>query len=195
MSTITIAEAKTRYAKSTPTHFGMTKPASAVFAEKLASQSTDKSYDVFISHAVADAEIILGVTNIIQDYGYSVYIDWIDDPQLDRNNVTPATANTLRARMNLCKSLFYTTTENSPTSKWMPWECGYFDGKKGTAAILPVTASGTEAYKGQEYLGLYPYITEGTRQSDKKKCLWVHYAQDIYVEFDSWLKGNKPTKH
>lgn len=195
MATITLTEARARAVKATQVNFGMRKTATAVLAESIASQTTDKTYDIFMSHPVLDAEVILGVKGILQDYGYSVYIDWIDDPQLDRKNVTPETASTLRNRMNLCKSLFYTTTENSPTSRWMPWECGYFDGKKSRTAILPVTAAGTDAYKGQEYLGLYPYISDGTRKSDSKKCLWVHHSPDIYVEFDSWLQGKEPTKH
>lgn len=30
--------------------------------------------------------------------------------------------------MRQCKSLFFVTTTNATNSKWMPWECGYFDG-------------------------------------------------------------------
>jgi len=79
-------------------------------------------------------------------------------------------------------------------SKWMPWECGYFDGKKGRSAILPVTTSGTNMFEGQEYLGLYPYIVEDVSQ-DGKKHLWVHRAPKIYVEFSAWLTGKEPTPH
>jgi hypothetical protein len=193
MATITIKQARDRAAVA-QARVGVYKSAASILAENVAKQATDKTYDVFLSHAAIDAEIILGVKGVIQDHGYSVYADWIDDPQLDRKNVTPETAGTLRSRMNLCRSLFYTTTENSPTSKWMPWECGYFDGKKGRSAILPITVTGTEAFKGQEYLGLYPYISEGTGGSDHKNRLWVNRSPDVYVEFSAWLEGKEPSK-
>jgi hypothetical protein len=191
MATITISEARARAAITTTTRVGVRKSAASVLAENVARQTTDKTYDVFLSHASVDAEIILGVKGIIQDHGYTVYIDWIDDPDLDRKNVTPETADTLRHRMNVCRSLFYTTTQNSSSSKWMPWECGYFDGKSGRAAILPVTASKTNEFDGQEYLGLYPYIVED-KGEDGKSHLWVHRSPKIYVEFGEWLNGKEP---
>lgn len=51
---------------------------------------------------------------------HSVYVDWIDDTHLDRNNVDRETAGILKARMAHSRCLFYVTTENSPNSKWMP---------------------------------------------------------------------------
>jgi hypothetical protein len=46
----------------------------------------------------------------LEDLGYSVYLDWRDDPTLDRKRVSPATAAKLRERMSASKSLFYSTT-------------------------------------------------------------------------------------
>jgi len=53
--------------------------------------------------------------------------------------------------MHQCSGLFYATTQNHSASKWMPWECGYFDGydgktigdtiQPGHVAILPVMQS------------------------------------------------------
>lgn len=43
----------------------------------------------------------------------------------------------------------------------MPWELGYFDGyKPGFVAILPLVQSSGSDFKGQEYLGFYPYIED-----------------------------------
>ena len=43
----------------------------------------------------------------------------------------------------------------------MPWELGYFDALRGRCAVVPVTMRKQyeDYYKGQEYLGLYPYMT------------------------------------
>ena len=201
MPTITLSEARARSTEFRKTSFGIPKSATAVLDETLRAQAADHEYDIFLSHAYLDAEVILGVKAILEDYGHSVYIDWVEDQQLDRSKVTPETADALRTRMTRCKSLFYATTENSSTSKWMPWECGYFDAKKSRCAILPVTTSPTNSYKGQEYLALYPYITEDTAYSEtiaelnNRKMLWVHRTPDVYVMYRAWLLGVEPMKH
>jgi hypothetical protein len=156
------------------------------------------TYDIFLSHSSKDAQIILGILDSLNDLGYKVYVDWVDDPQLDRGNVTKATANTLRTRMIQSKSLLYATTQNASSSKWMPWELGYMDGKKDRAAILPVfetESSSSLTYKGQEYLGIYPYgIKTGTRLNPEKEILWIFESPDTYVTFDDWIEGKKPKK-
>jgi hypothetical protein len=116
------------------------------------------SHDIFLSHSKLDSELILGVKMTLESTGRSVYVDWIDDPQLDRSKVSPATAQALRKRMAQSNALFYVHSLNATASRWMPWELGYFDGLKGNVAILPVVASSYSEYKGEEYLGLYPHV-------------------------------------
>lgn len=173
----------------------MHKTASIVLNEAVRAQTTTKMYDIFLSHAFSDAELILGVKVKLERYGHSVYVDWIDDPQLDRSSVTSSTANWLRERMNCCQSLFYSTTESSSKSKWMPWECGYVDGKHGRSAILPLTETGVSVFNGQEYLSIYPYITEAPIKGQTRKILWVHESNNVYCKFTEWLAGKKPYKH
>ena len=149
---------------------------------------TTKTYDIFLSHSTTDSEQVLGLKLTLEDLKYSVYIDWIEDPQLDRSNVTKATAHTLRERMKSCKSLFYAFSENTINSKWMPWELGYFDGLKQKAAILPITSNTTnnsDGYTGTEYLGIYYYIvvTGGT-------TLYVHETASKFTGYDTWIKLN-----
>jgi hypothetical protein len=59
--------------------------------------------------------------------------------------------------MNHCRFLLFATTKASSSSKWMPWELGYFDGlRRDRVGIIPVVRSVGDTFKGQEYLGLYP---------------------------------------
>lgn len=154
-------------------------------------------YDIFLSHSSQDSQIILGILDSLNDLGYSVYVDWVDDPQLDRANVTKATANTLKVRMNQSKSLLYATTLHASGSKWMPWELGYMDGKKDRAGILPIFEnenSSSHNYNGQEYLGIYPYCIKSTyKVNSAKEGLWMCEKENIYVTFNDWLAGKKPT--
>jgi hypothetical protein len=166
---------------------GMVKKAAQLIVESSAAYLPSKTYDVFLSHSVRDADLILGMKGIFEDLGYSVYVDWIEDPQLDRTKVTSATAEKLRQRMNSSKSLFFVTTSNAESSRWMPWECGFFDGKKEKVAIVPIQATSTNnAYSGQEYLGLYPYVVKQSDTQDKEK-LWVRKSNSLYVAYDTWV--------
>ena len=126
-----------------------------------AAAASTAEFDVFLSHSRLDAEIIAGVKRLLEARRLSVYVDWIEDPQLDRARVTPKTAELLRTRMRQCKSLVFATSNSSPDSKWMPWELGYFDGRKpGHVAILPLVATAGSGFSGQEYLGLYPQVED-----------------------------------
>jgi len=162
--------------------------------EQRSFSSAQKVYDIFLSHSSSDAEIVVGLKLTLEDLGYSVYVDWIEDPKLDRAQVSKTTASTLKTRMKQCKSLIYAFSENASNSKWMPWELGYFDGIRGTAAVLPISKGSKSNFQGSEYLGLYYYIDIDTTQGGSGKILWVSESTTKYVQFDSWLSGSQPTQ-
>lgn len=142
-------------------------------------------FDIFLCHAKLDAEVVLGIKATLEDAGQIVYVDWIDDPQLDRSHITSQTANVLRGRMRQSESLFYAHSGASTKSRWMPWELGYFDGFNGNVAILPIVqGSGESTFRGEEYLGLYPYVdvTRGT--------LWIHRSAGSYLDVATWRRGS-----
>ena len=135
------------------------KSASQILREDARGFSTEKKYDIFLSHSYDDGEMILGVKRVIEDLGLTVYVDWLEDAKLDRSKITVATAAILRARMRVCTSLIYVHSSNSPDSVWMPWELGYFDGFKPSQVwILPLVSESDAEFRGQEYLGLYPTV-------------------------------------
>lgn len=160
-----------------------------------------RTFDIFLSHAFADKSIVLGIYTLLSQSGFSVYVDWIHDRQLDRSAVSPATADVLRKRMRQCKSLFFVTTTNATDSKWMPWECGYFDGhdsklagevvQHGHVAILPVVEAGQSTFKGVEYLGLYPLAEKGNHL---RRNVNIHNQSDRtrYKHFDAWVANGHP---
>lgn len=118
-------------------------------------------FDIFLSHSFKDKKYIYGLYLELTSKGYSVYVDWIIDPQLKRDNVTKETVNRIRQRMKQSRSLIYATSENASNSKWMPWELGFMDGNKGRCAILPITDYDDDVFEGQEFLSAYPYISKG----------------------------------
>lgn len=182
-------EAEVRARAQTELRKSFRADAEQLIVESARAYTPSKSYDIFLSHSIKDAQLILGMKKIFEDLGYSVYVDWIDDPQLNRSSVTPATADKLRQRMKSSRSLFYVTTANATKSKWMPWECGYFDGFKEKVAIVPIDKERTSSnyYWGQEYLGLYPYCVKQNDASGTEK-LRVHKDYKTYASYDYWVK-------
>lgn len=170
-----------------------TKDARTIMNESAKRASIFSEFDIFLSHSYLDANLIAGLKEDISEMGYSVYVDWLEDSQLDRNKVSKETADILRKRMKQCKCLFFATSENSELSKWMPWECGYFDGFKGKVAICPIAKSGTRhEYNRQEYLSLYPYIQKDRPKNGGAQTLWIHESRAQYIRFALWLNGEQP---
>lgn len=134
---------------------GLTASAATSELSRL-SKAAFGTFDVFLSHSFRDAVLILGLKRVLEADGLTVYVDWIEDPQLDRTKVNATTASQLRERMKTCRALVYATSQNASTSRWMPWELGFFDGAHGPdrVAICPI-ATGTGSYTGEEYVGLY----------------------------------------
>jgi hypothetical protein len=155
--------------------------------------SESDQYDIFLSHSYADAREILGVALVLGDYGFSAYIDWVDDSQLDRSDVTKSTVLRIKQRMQTCSSLFYVASENAPNSKWMPWELGYVDGLKNRVAVLPLLNTPEHSYRGREYLGVYPYVIQNRSKKGDWK-LWVKETPTRYVVLSAWLRGENPTE-
>jgi len=78
--------------------------ATQILREEARASASAESFDVFLSHSSEDSEIVLGVREILVGLGLKVYIDWIDDPQLDRGKVTAENADILRRRMRTSKT-------------------------------------------------------------------------------------------
>ncbi|WP_421937369.1 TIR domain-containing protein [Phenylobacterium sp.] len=125
-----------------------------------ARDTAREQFDLFLSHSSRDKTLVLGAKALLERRGLSVYIDWIDDGDLDRAVVDRARAELLRRRMGQCDWLFYAHTPNAALSRWCPWELGYFDGlhrPERRVLVLPILEAG-QSYKGQEYLALYDTV-------------------------------------
>lgn len=145
-------------------------------------------YDIFLSHSSDYAKKVAGLKLLLNDMGYKVYVDWIEDPLINRKNVNKTTAQKLQERMKESTSLVYAFSENSSQSKWMPWELGYFDGIKGMVAVLPISTRQSSSFQGTEYLGIYPYIDISTTKNSTTEHLWVNETTLKYVLFEEWLR-------
>jgi hypothetical protein len=151
MAYVTLSEARSAAASRWVTK---SLAESALRSAAAAPATTD--YDIFLSHSHEDGQAIAGVKALLEQERVSVYVYWAEENHAAP--VTAATAAKLRVRMNHCRALIYASSQASPKSRWMPWELGYFDGRKpGRVAIMPLPSSST-TFAGQEYLKLYPNV-------------------------------------
>lgn len=127
-------------------------------AEKIAVKTppVTATFDIFLSYRSDDIDMVMGVYEDLIRRGFTVYLDRIMDPQLDRTKVSEDTANVLRTRLMQSKTLFYAATDNAAASNWMPWELGFEDGYRGKSAIVPISDSAPNDFKGVEFVAIYP---------------------------------------
>lgn len=124
---------------------------------------------VFISHKHEDLEELKGLLGFFEDvYDVKVYIDSNDSTM---PKVTSAeTASKLKNKIKNCDKFVLLATDGAVESKWCNWELGYGDAHKfkDNIALVPMKNKNLSdaAYKGAEYLELYPHIVyyNGTEQ-------------------------------
>lgn len=154
--------------------------------------SGTRSYDVFLSHSYLDRVQVLALVKLFNKHHFSVYVDWIEDKQLNRREVNLKTANLLRERMKQSKSLSYLTTKNITDSRWCPWELGYFDGlKQSKCCILPIMEYNSK-FNGQEYLGLYSYLEYASLTGVDRGCDFYICNQNRtkFIKLRDWINGS-----
>ena len=195
MSYITVQQIRERFEQARRQSNVRTFSASTVLNEGRQISDSTKTFDIFLSHSSDDNEFVAGIKLILEDFGFTVYVDW-NDPALNPNRVTQKTAAILRERMSHCRSLVYAYSGNAQNSRWMPWELGYFDGLKSSmVAVLPISRDASKSIQGSEYVGLYYAIDIDTISNTNRKALWVNNGLEEYVNFKDWLKGIKPYRH
>ncbi len=139
-------------------------------------------YDIFLSHSYKDKKLVEALYLELNSRSYKVYVDWICNTNLDRNLINRETAQVIRENIKKSKCLIYATSDSAKVSRWMPWECGYMDGFSGYVAILPITNRIDDAFKGEEFLSLYPLL-----KRDFEDNLVLEISSYEYIMFDDWI--------
>jgi len=171
---------------------------SSTIKNKLLTEShkVHTGFDIFLCHSYLDRDEVEGIYIELTNQGYSVYVDWIIDSQLDRKNVTRESAELIRSRLKISKSLLLAISTNAALSKWMPWELGYVDGRTNQCSIFPVSKDTNNiptTFERAEYLQLYPYIKRAAIDN-YTPGLYVTESAYSYVGFESWVrKSVKPS--
>ena len=94
--------------------------------------------------------------------------------------------------MRQSESLIFATSKASPSSKWMPWELGYFDGfRPNRIAVFPLVDNAGQRFVGQEYLGLYPVVEKLPTKDQSSQRPFVTKGLDSveYLDLASFKAG------
>lgn len=144
----------------------------------------------FLSHSSEDHELLVGAISLLEDHGATVYVDK-KDPSLPPYT-NKETASGLKNRIYQSNKFVLLASKNSKDSRWVPWELGIADERKGLnkVAILPAVDSVSDvSWTNWEYLGLYDRVVWGDLNGYKEKIWMVidERANTASTLFD-WLK-------
>jgi hypothetical protein len=111
-----------------------------------------------------------------------VYVNWITDSEMVRNNTTKESAEPNRKRMKSSKLLLLAISKNAEMSKRIPWELGYVDSHTNRCAIIPVSKKSyvPKVFKGKKYLKSYPFIKKIPRIKHTFEKLWKIRGEYTY---------------
>jgi len=109
---------------------------------------------IFLSHSHRDHDLVLRVKEFLRGQGVEVFVDWLDNgmPEVTSGE----TATKIKSKIEENDKFIVLITENSKSSKWVPWELGFADKAKGLdkVLIIPISEDDKE-FTGVEYLGIY----------------------------------------
>ena len=159
---------------------------------KLAKSLTSKN--LFLSHSLSDTEPARRALALLEQHGATVYLD-IEDVGL-KSASSADVAGRLRRAIEQCRRLVVIVTENTQTSRWIPWEMGLADAFATPArvALLPLRPSATasELWVKQEYFDLYARIERHTSPGEYTPSWAVRAPDGQYWTLGAWLNHFKP---
>jgi hypothetical protein len=114
--------------------------------------------NLFLSHSLADLPHLKYAVDLLEQNGARVYID-VKDASVANVSAADA-AKRLRSAIRETRRLVVLVTENTHTSRWIPWEMGLADAVTSVGAdriaLLPLrsSSSASELWAKQEYFEL-----------------------------------------
>lgn len=150
--------------------------------ERLIEGWGSRKTTVFLSHKHSDLDELRNIIGFLEsNYDIEVYID-----SMDRNMPPFTEAQTaLRIKKIIQNSdrFILLATNDAICSKWCNWELGLGDACKyrdNRIALFPIKDKGEydEAYKGNEYMRIYPFIEKGDYNPHN---IFAQYQQEYYV--------------
>jgi hypothetical protein len=138
---------------------------------------------VFLSHSHNDKDMVEPVRKLLAGQGVILYVDW-NDPEMP-SVTSPETARKIKERIGTADKFVMLASNTSLKSRWVPWELGIGDIKKGlpNVAVFPVTPD-YGRWEGSEYVGIYSRI----EQADSGGLAVFEPEQNTGITLKAWLE-------
>jgi hypothetical protein len=145
-------------------------------------------FDVFLSYSYPEKEVVEGLYFRLKEMGFTAYLDFITDRELNPDKVDKTTASVIRNRLANSSTLLFVVPASNVISKWTPWELGVADGQGRKCGLVGVTSEelGYARFQKAEFLTLYPSVEE--IEGSSSMLLAVRDEQEELVLFSSWLR-------
>lgn len=139
-----------------------------VFVAKSLNEALTKNQQTaFLCHSHQDQELAKGLQNILNEHGWKVYIDWLDEEL--PTSPDKETAEKIKLKIKQTDWFLFLATPNSTSSRWCPWEIGYADAVKIHEKILMIpTIDDNGRWHGNEYLQIYNSISDASNSITNK---------------------------
>lgn len=157
---------------------------------KLARSLAEK--DLFLSYSHKDAAHVRPALGLLEQHGANVYVDLQDGgiKGLAGSDI----AARLRQTVRRCRRLVVIVSDQTGSSRWIPWEMGLADGIAGSdhVALLPLRPgpSASTLWLNQKYFDLYARIERVTLEGER--CWGVRDPSDgKYWRLERWIEITK----
>ena len=131
--------------------------------------------NIFLSHSQSDLRPAVHAIDILEQHGANVYMD-VRDAEIASSSSDREIAMRLRRAIQQTRRLAVLVTENTSTSRWIPWEMGVADGISGPekVAVFPFRRDSNAAslWAEQEYFELYARV-ESVRYPPGSAPQWI----------------------
>jgi len=124
-------------------------------AAEYSPTKTELFRDFFISHSRKDDPAVCDLEKSLEEWHFTYYVDHEDT--VLQSYIDRALAERLRGIISYCRIFLFAVSDNSITSRWMPWELGLAHGIIGRVLLYPLSKE-AERKARQEYLGLYEVV-------------------------------------
>lgn len=140
---------------------------------------------IFISHKHGEVDYVYRLQKLLEQYGFTGYVDWEDDTM--PKDTSGETAIKLKDTIKKSRKFILIATEAAIASKWCNWEIGFADAHKyiDNIALLPLQKDNL-AYTGEEYLQLYPSIQ--VKSNMQPSQYYILYLDGKKLSIEDWLK-------
>jgi TIR domain len=156
--------------------------------------------NLFLSHSQSDIGTAAQAVDILEQHGARVYMD-VRDSGIASSTSDVDIAKRLRNAIQTTRRLVVLVSENTRTSRWIPWEIGVADGIGGAdrVALFPIRkdVNTSDLWAHQEYFELYARI-ESVRWPPSSPPSWIVRVPDGTLSgniwpLQMWISNSRPT--